>query len=281
MNKRSRETLDAYYKEAESWSGDRQQEMRKSRKIAWMVAGAACAVALLEAFALVLLTPLKTERTVTLLVDRNTGFVQAVRPQDEQRIAADTALTQSLLVQYVTQREGFDHDSVQSNYRHVTLWSAENARADYMAAMQASNPQSPLVRYPRGTVVETQVKSVSPVARNVAMVRFDTRLRNPNGQVTPLGSWVSVIRYRFTGEPMAQEDRFANPLGFQVLRYRKDQEALPSPAQVPPQQPGLVVPPQEGQQPPAGGAPVIQRPQAVVPPQPQRPQQPPQPEVEL
>lgn len=285
MNKRSRETLDAYYKEAESWAGDRQQELRKSRKVAWMVAAGACAVAVLEALALVLLVPLKTVEPYTLLVDRNTGFVQAVRPLDEQRVTGDTALTQSLLVQYVTQREGFAEDSVQSSYRHVTLWSAENARAEYIAAMQASNPQSPLVRYPRGTVVEARVKSVSPVARNVAMVRYDTILRGPNGQATPQGSWVSVIRYRFSGQPMRQEDRFANPLGFQVVRYRRDQEALPSPEQLQPQSPGLAVP---GAQPPGTAAPNIQCPQAVVPPQQQvappqqqRPQQPPQPEVEL
>ncbi|HEY0013477.1 MAG TPA: VirB8/TrbF family protein [Allosphingosinicella sp.] len=288
MNKRSQESLDAYYKEAESWAGDRQQELRKSRKVAWMVAGGACALALLEGLALVLLVPLKTVEPYTLLVDRNTGFVQAVRPLDEQRVAADTALTQSLLVQYVAQREGFDHDSVQSAYRHVTLWSAESARADYVAAMQGSNPQSPLARYPRGTVVETRVKSVSPVARNVAMVRFDTVLRNPTGQVTPLGAWVSVIRYRFTGEPMTQENRFANPLGFQVVRYRKDQEALPAPDQVQPAQPGAAVQQQGGQQQPTIAVPGIQRPQAVVPPQqaPQQqrqqpPPQPPQPEVEL
>jgi type IV secretion system protein VirB8 len=284
MNKRSRETLDAYYKDAESWAGDRQQELRKSRKVAWMVAAGACGVAVLEGLALVLLVPLKTVEPYTLLVDRNTGFVQAVRPLDEQRVAADTALTQSLLVQYVTQREGFDHDSVQSNYRHVTLWSAENARTDYIGGMQASNPQSPLARYPRGTVVEVRVKSVSPVARNVAMVRYDTSMRNATGQVTPLGAWVSVIRYRFTGEPMRQEDRFANPLGFQVVRYRKDQEALPGPEQAPTIQPGAPVvgiPQQGGQAPVTVVVPTIQRPQAVVPPQQQRRPQPAQPEPEL
>ncbi|HEX8644598.1 MAG TPA: VirB8/TrbF family protein [Allosphingosinicella sp.] len=285
MNKRSRESLDAYYKEAESWSGDRQEDLKKSRKTAWMVAGGACAVALLEGLALVLLVPLKTVEPYTLLVDRNTGFVQAVRPLDAQRVSADTALTQSLLVQYVTQRESFDFDSVQSNYRHVTLWSAENARADYVSGMQASNPQSPLARYPRGTVVEAQVKSVSPVARNVAMVRFDTRLRNPNGEIAPLGAYVAVIRYRFSGEPMRQEDRYANPLGFQVVRYRRDQEALPSPEQLQPQQPatpGLAVPQQGGQQAPTMVVPNLQRPQAVTPPaQQQRPPPPPQPEVEL
>ncbi|HEX8192351.1 MAG TPA: type IV secretion system protein [Allosphingosinicella sp.] len=284
MNKRSRESLDAYYKEAESWSGDRQQELRKSRKVAWMVAAGACAVAMLLALVLVLLVPLKTERVVTLLVDRNTGFVQAIRPLEEQRISADSALTQSLLVQYVVQRESFDVSTVQSAYRHVTLWSAGNARSEYMAGMQASNPQSPLVRYPRGASVETFVRSVLPESRNRAAVRFETRLRAPGGQVTSLGAWVATVEYQFTAEPMRQEDRFTNPLGFQVTRYRKSQEALPPPPEpVQPAQPGLAVPQPGGQ--PTVVAPGVQRPQAVVPPQqapqPQRNQPPPQPEVEL
>jgi type IV secretion system protein VirB8 len=38
---------------------------------------------------------------------------------------------------------------------------------------------------------------------------------------------VAVIRYRYSGEPLRLEDRLVNPLGFQVLRYRRDAEALP------------------------------------------------------
>ena len=278
MNKRSRETLDTYYREAESWASDRQEELRKSRKIAWIVAAVAAAVALLEAGALILLTPLKTVVPYTLLVDRHTGFVQAVRPLDEQRVSGDTALVQSFLVQYVVKRESFDADQVQANYRDVTLWSAESARAQYIAGMQGSNPESPLNRYPRNAVVETHVQSVSPVGSNVAMVRFQTRLRRPDGQVTPLGAWVAMMRYRFSGAPVRQEDRFENPLGFQVVRYRRDQEALL---------------PVETQTAPGAVPPAMQQPQAgqpatrVVPSQ-QRPQQqtqPPQreapPEVEL
>ena len=86
--------------------------------------------------------------------------------------------------------------------------------------------ESPLARYPRSTVVETRVKSVSPVGRNVAMVRFETFRRDGNGRLQPPQAWVAMIRYRYTGEPMRLEDRFVNPLGFEVLRYRRDAEAL-------------------------------------------------------
>jgi type IV secretion system protein VirB8 len=243
MNKQSREALDAYYAEAESWANDRQDALRASRRTAWIVAGVAVAVALLEGLALLLLTPLKTVVPYTLLVDRNTGFVQALEPLDPAKVSADTALTQSFLVQYVIARESFDIDTLQSDYRKVALWSAEQARSGYVAGMQISSPQSPLALYPRTSVVETRVKSVSPVGRNVALVRFETVRRDLGGHIDPPRAWVAVIRYRYSGEPMRLEDRMINPLGFQVVRYRRDAEALPpEPAPVVVQTPVVGVP---------------------------------------
>jgi type IV secretion system protein VirB8 len=226
MNEQSREALDAYYKEAATWNRDRLEALNASRRTAWWVAGGAAVVAILLAFALMLLMPLKTVVPYTLLVDRNTGFVQALKPLDPDRVAPDAALTQSFLVQYVIARESFDVDALEANYRKVALWSAETARSDYLNAMQVSNPQSPLSLYPRSTVIETRVKSVSPVGRTAALVRFDTIRRDGGGMPQPPRSWVAVIRYRYTGEPMKLEDRFVNPLGFQVLRYGRDQETL-------------------------------------------------------
>ena len=73
------------------------------------------------------------------------------------------------------------------------------------------------------------MKSVSPLGAGAALVRFETQRRDAGAQVQPPRAWVAVIRYRFSGEPMTREDRFVNPLGFQVRRYRRDAEALPDP----------------------------------------------------
>ena len=58
MNDLSREALDSYYAEAASWNRDRVGAMRSSQRIAWSIAAIAAVIALLEAVALVLLTPL-------------------------------------------------------------------------------------------------------------------------------------------------------------------------------------------------------------------------------
>jgi type IV secretion system protein VirB8 len=228
MNKHSREALDAYYAEAASWNRDRVQSMRTAHRIAWGIAAAAALVAVLEAVALVLLTPLKTVQPYTLMVDKTTGYVQALKPLDQPTITPDAALTQSFLVQYVIAREGFDAATLNADYRKVALFSADAARNSYLTQMQVSNPQSPLILYPRTTVVDARVKSVSPLGANAALVRFDTLREDKGAEPRPVGSWVAVIRYRYSPAPMRLEDRFVNPLGFQVTSYRKDPEALPA-----------------------------------------------------
>lgn len=222
-----------YFADAASWAKDRNDALRASRRVAWIVAGVLGVIALCEALALVVLMPLKTVEPYTLLVDRQTGFVQALKPLDAQMVSSDRALTQSFLVQYVIAREGFDRDTVQADYRKVGLWSAGTARADYVAGMQASNPDSPLTRYPRGTIVDVAVKSVTTMGQAAAMVRYDTRRRDPGGLVQPAQSWVAIVRYRYAGEPMSVGDRFVNPLGFQVERYRRSMEVLPQPEMQP------------------------------------------------
>ncbi|MES2442357.1 MAG: type IV secretion system protein [Pseudomonadota bacterium] len=261
MKMKAREALDTYYEQAETWGKDRQDSLRGSRRIAWIVAAVASLIALVEAFAIAQLAPLKTVEPLTLLVDKNTGYVQALKPLEAATIAGNTALTQSFLVQYVIAREGFDIAALQENYRKVSLWSEGGARQQYLSAVQASNPDSFLARLPRSTVVETRVKSVTPMANSTAMVRFDTIRRDAGGQPQPAQSWVAVIKYRYSGEPMRVEDRYINPLGFQVQRYQRSAETLnadPAPQGVVPADgaqagPGGIVIPEQ-QQPQNGRA---------------------------
>lgn len=227
MKQSAREALTAYYREAGSWAADQIGALQKSRRIAWIVAAAAVTVAVVEGLALIALMPLKTVVPYTLLVDRTTGFVQALKPLDVSEITPDRALVQSMLVQYVIARESFDTATLPANYQKVGLWSADQARNDYLNLMQASNPQGPLARYPRSAIIDTRVKSVSRLGTDSALVRFETARRDAGSQFHSPQPWVAVIQYRFSGEPMSAEHRFLNPLGFQVLQYRVDPEALP------------------------------------------------------
>jgi type IV secretion system protein VirB8 len=217
-----------YFTKAESWAVNSQETASRSRRTAWIVAGAAAGIAMLEAVALAMMMPLKTVQPITLLVDRQTGFVQAVDPVHPRNVAANEALTQSFLAQYVAAREGFDRATISADYRKVALWSGGPARSAYLAEMPATNPASPLQRYPGGTVVSVRVKSVSMLSDGTALVRFDTLRQDRSGYADTGQPWVAVVRYRFVDAPMPLEDRLINPLGFQVTSYRRDAEGLPA-----------------------------------------------------
>jgi type IV secretion system protein VirB8 len=226
MNVETRETLDEYYAHAGSWADERTQSIYASRKTAWIIALVATVVALLLAITLIMLLPLKTVVPHTILVDRQTGFVQAVDPANPQKLAPQKALTQSFLVQYVQAREGFDVATVQGQFRKVSLWTSGQAKNRYVSLMQATNPQSPLAIYPRNSVVDVRVRSVSQISDNTALVRFASIRRDQGAAEQPEENWVAVIKFRYSSAPMTVEDRYINPLGFEVTDYRKDPESL-------------------------------------------------------
>lgn len=223
--------LDDYYRAAASWGEDREREIAASRKVAWIVASIATAIALIEAIALIALLPLKTVVPYTLLVDKQTGYVEQLKPVENRNIDPDAALVRSFLVQYVIERESFDIDSLSDSYRKVALWSAGDARTRYVNGMQATNPESPLARLPKTAVVHVNILSVSSLEGDTAMVRFTTQRGDAAGSGAVPENWVAVIRYRFSGAAMTAEDRMTNPLGFQVTRYRRNAETLAPPAQ--------------------------------------------------
>jgi len=216
------------FNEAASWAEDRERQRESSVRRAWTVVWVLAAVALLEAFALIALVPLKSVVPYTILVDRQTGFATTIDPTQPARLGSDQALTRSLLVQYVAAREGFDLGTIKSDYRKVMSWSAGSARAVHARDMAATNPDSPLSRYPRGTTLEVRPRSVSELDTNRALVRFDLVQHNPGGRTLAPLTYAAVVDYRFAPRDMSVEERFINPLGFEVTRYRKNPEAIPA-----------------------------------------------------
>ena len=215
-----------YFAEAASWSADINGSLRASRRRAWIVAAAAVSVAVLEALALVLLTPLKTVVPYTITVDRQTGAAELARGVGAGPLSQNDALLQSLLAQYVIARETLDATDLAANYRKVGLWSAGAARADYLKLMDRRNPASPLLGATAATLVQTTIKQVTVMSPTSALVRFTTDRSDGGGGVTR-ADWAAVMQFGFTGGALTLDDRLINPLGFQVTHYRRDAEAAP------------------------------------------------------
>ncbi len=216
----------AYYEGGQTWAQDIHGALRASRRLAWIIAGVAAGIALLEAVALASLAPLKTVVPYTITVDRQTGYIDTVQGLKPGGLSQNVAVNQAFLAQYVMTREGFDATDLQANYRKVAAWTVGSERERYIRFMAKTNAASPVNVYTPTSVVQVTIKSVSLLSPTSALVRFDTERADLGGLSTTRQPFAAVIGFRYSGAPMRSEDRFLNPLGFQVTAYRRDAETI-------------------------------------------------------
>ena len=222
-NQHSRED---YYAAARSWAEDQSLVAARETRIAWRVAAGAGLIAAMLALALLLLVPLKTVQPYVLTVDRQTGAVEPAMTLKDGKLTQSEAVIQAQLAGYVVARETFDSTDLAQQYRKVQIMSSRPVATAYVAEMAASNPQSPLNTLSRGDTVSIRIRSVSLIGDGAGLVRF-TASRRALGVATGQDTnFVAAISFGFNGRPLQQSDRFDNPLGFQVTRYRRDAEGF-------------------------------------------------------
>jgi type IV secretion system protein VirB8 len=221
-------TSDTYFAAARSWSEDRRRSTNLQTRIAWIVAGVAAFIALLLAVALAAMMPLKSVQPYVVTVDRQTGAVQVAQGLSPGKLTQNDAVIQAQLANYVRARETFDATDLPFQYRRVQLLSAPDVARVYVASMAAANPASPLRVLGKGDTLAVAIKSVSIVAPGVALVRYDIIRSVAGSGASARRGYVSALSFGFSGKPLRLEDRFDNPLGFQVTRYRRDLEGAGS-----------------------------------------------------
>lgn len=216
-----------YYVEGATWEQDIARRDRASRRIAWIAAAVMTLVAALALGALALLVPLKTYEPYMVVVDKATGFVEVKRPMAEGPLSQDEAVTTFNVVRYVKARETYDPKALKDNFDLAQLLATGEAARDLAELYTPGNPKNPVKLFGSGTEIAVSVKSVTFPNGRTALVRFATDERGPTSTTTR--HWVSLVRFRYTAAPMRNEWRFDNPLGFQAVEYRRDQETAPSP----------------------------------------------------
>lgn len=226
--KAERLTIDRrYYVEGVTWEEDIARKNRNSRALAWIVATLMSLVAIAALVILAMLVPLKTYEPYMVVVDKTTGFVEVKRPMAEGPLTQDEAVTTFNVVRYIKARETYDPKALKDNFDLAQLLAAGDAARELTELYSPANAQNPVKVLGTNTIVSVEIKSVTFPNNHTALVRFSTEQKSATDIVN--GNWVSLVRFRYTSTPMRNEFRFDNPLGFQVLEYRRDQETAPSP----------------------------------------------------
>ena len=219
------EDLKSYFAEAQSWDRDRFVAAARSRRIAWIVASIAIALAIVTVLAIMALTPLKTVVPYVVTVDRSTGATDVTQElRGDKSITYDEALRKYFLADYVRAREGWIPQAREEFFRKVLALSTREEQARWTAFYKKDNSDSPQNQFTANDAVFVAIRSVAFISPNVAQVRFVKRLeRDQQAIETPA---IATITFDVLSKPETEAGRYANPLGFQVKSYRADAEVL-------------------------------------------------------
>jgi type IV secretion system protein VirB8 len=226
-----KQDFDDYLKEARTWETDKVWEIEKSRKIAWWVAVGSGATAIASVLAIAAMMPLKTVEPYVIRVDNSTGIVDIVEALTDGKTNYDEAINKYFTQWYVRYREGYSKELAEDYYYNVGIMSSTIEQQKYFQFFNPKNPLSPLAVYGEYAKVKIDIKSTSFLNPTLALVRYTKAIER--GLDKPITThWAATIAFRYTKAPMAEKDRAINPLGFQVVEYRNDPDAL-TPATAP------------------------------------------------
>lgn len=214
-----------YYSDGARWEASVYRATAVSRA-AWRTVAALLGLALCATIGLIwAMLPLKSFDVVVLEVDKTTGYVEASRPlQKGGDLSQNEAVTRANIVRFIRARETYDPKGLRDNFDLASLYSTGKAANELAGVYAGSNPNNPMKLYGAETVISVQVKSIIFLNEKTAAVRFSTTRTSNQGTVVE--HWVANVRFRYTSEPMRNDWRFDNPLGFQVTEYRRDQETV-------------------------------------------------------
>lgn len=220
---------------------------KRSEKRAWQVAVGALVLCGVLAGGYFFLLPLKERTPFLVLVDPYSGNVQTSRLVPsvlDQTITKSEAVTRANVQRFVLARESYDWDTLGRRYgdwQTAYLMSSSAVGVQMREEYDRKNPDSPINLYGKTDAVRLQILSTTIIGsgrgRNAgtATVRFQRSLFNkPSGKVNFLDNKLATLTFRYNDNlRLNDEQRVINPLGFQVVSYKVDNDYVASPRSIP------------------------------------------------
>lgn len=218
---------DPAFDAAATWERETYLTLRRSTRRAWGVAAAAAVLAGMAMLSNLLLLPLKEFAPYVVTVEKNTGWLEVTRGLHPGHLTHNEALTIANIVRCLTARETFDATDYRQTYRYVGLCMTGPPLVAYRRLHNQTNEHSPANVYGYDGIVRVEIRAVNLLSATTALVSFRTIVEQ-RGREAAVQHWRGAVTFGYTARELRMADRFINPLGFQITRYRRDPDLLPT-----------------------------------------------------
>lgn len=154
-------------------------------------------------------------------INDNTGAATIVNPISSEILNGNDALARYFIKKYLIARETYNPVDFNTEARQIVrLFSTNDVFYNYLGYIR-NKDIDPTIKYVQGNTTFLIIKSWSLVEKNKYMVRFSI---NETGGSKNTYNKISVIYFQYIPMELTEQDRDANPVGFQINGYRVDDD---------------------------------------------------------
>lgn len=214
---------------------------KRSERRAWWVAFAAIIMALILAGGYFYMLPLKEKVPYLIMAGAYTGTSTVTHLTDDalnRRITTSEAINRSNIAHFLLARESYDAAMINlRDWATVLTMSSPDVAAAYRGLYSPSNAASPYKIHGQDKAIRVKILSIvligggpNAIPRG-ATVRFQRSLYDKQtGTSRPMDNKIATLEFVYKPNlRMDEQYRIENPLGFQVINYRVDNDYATTP----------------------------------------------------
>jgi len=206
--------------EARNWYSDRHESIVVQRNLLLVLTCVMLVTILLGVFMVGQVTLSKTVDPFVIEVEETSGITNVVNPISRKDLLTNEALQRYFIIKYLRAREGYSAIDYEYNYSTIVrLFSAPKVYQMFKRSL--SDDRNPIALYGKQGEAVVKLRSVQFLGTGVAQVRF--AVLEPKGVRR---NKIATLDFKFMQMEMTSDERYVNPLGFQVTGYRVDDETL-------------------------------------------------------
>ncbi|MDD9336055.1 MAG: type IV secretion system protein [Wolbachia sp.] len=207
-----------------NWNSNRYSTVIAQRNVLLVLVLLLLATMSISILAVFKISTSSTVEPFVIEIEKKSGIVQLVDPVTVKQYSANETLNNYFITEYIKARELFDpHNYNYNYYTKVRLFSSSNVYNEFRNYIRSQNLDDLFNLYSNFAKSELKIRSIQKLGNDSLQIRFIIESTRKDGSSTKKNKIV-IMSYRYASLEMDDQQRYINPLGFQVISYRVDDE---------------------------------------------------------
>lgn len=151
--------------------------------------------------------------------EEKTGVLNVIKNLNQSELTVNEAIKNFYLYSFLVVGEGYNYVTYNEDRKKMALFTTSQVYRQLYDKYSIRNEQS-IVNLLKDTGKLTiKVKSIIYLTPSIASIRFVVYNSKPNNTYPAEKHRIANVEFKFSDMKMTEEERFLNPLGFQVVSY--------------------------------------------------------------